>query len=132
MQFTTALILAAASFAAAAPSSENPEYASLVARAKSGDMTYYDAGLGACGRTNNNQDSIVALPFSYFKASNPNQDPMCGKKIKISYKGKSKTVTVVDKCAGCSGNSIDVTPKVFTDLVGGLGAGRVQVTWDFV
>ncbi|KAK8085865.1 RlpA-like double-psi beta-barrel-protein domain-containing protein-containing protein [Apiospora hydei] len=95
-------------------------------------MTYYTAGLGACGQTNNNNDAIVALPSSFFTAGNPNLDPVCNRNIRITYQGKSKTAKVVDKCAGCAGNSIDVTPSVFTALVGGLGAGRVKVTWDFV
>ncbi|KAK8044005.1 RlpA-like double-psi beta-barrel-protein domain-containing protein-containing protein [Apiospora rasikravindrae] len=130
MQFFTTLILAAASFAAAAPAEgSSPK---LEARAFSGDMTYYDAGLGACGQTNNNNDAIVALPSHFFTASNPNQDPLCNRNIRITYQGKSTTAKIVDKCAGCSGNSIDVTPSVFTTLVGGLGAGRVQVTWDYV
>ncbi|KAK8131333.1 hypothetical protein PG984_007771 [Apiospora sp. TS-2023a] len=127
MQFFTATILAAvASLAAAAPS------AKLQARAYSGDMTYYDAGLGACGYQNNNNDAIVALPFSFFTAANPNLDPQCGRTIRITYNGNSQTATVVDKCAGCAGNSIDVTPTLFTALTGSLDAGRVQVTWDFV
>lgn len=128
MQFLTTLsVLAAASFASAAPSA-----AKLEARAYSGDMTYYDAGLGACGRQNNNNDAIVALPFSFFTAANPNQDPQCGRTIRINYNGNTRDATVVDKCAGCAGNSIDVTPSLFTALVGSLDAGRVQVTWDFV
>ncbi|KAK8018326.1 hypothetical protein PG991_007516 [Apiospora marii] len=95
-------------------------------------MTYYDAGVGACGYTNNNNDAIVALPFSFFTAANPNQDPQCGRTIRISYNGNTRDATVVDKCAGCSGGSIDVTPSLFTALTGSLDAGRVQVTWDFV
>lgn len=130
MQFFTATILAAAaSLAAAAPS---PSSAKLEARAYSGDMTYYDAGLGACGITSTNSDAIVALPFSFFTAANPNLDPQCGRTIRITYNGNTQDATVVDKCAGCAGNSIDVTPTLFTNLVGSLDAGRVQVTWDFV
>ncbi|KAK8097096.1 RlpA-like double-psi beta-barrel-protein domain-containing protein-containing protein [Apiospora kogelbergensis] len=135
MQFFTAIVLAAAGFAAAAPvteSSENAATSVLEARARSGDMTYYDPGLGACGRTNGPNDAIVAVPFAFFTAANPNKDPMCGRKLKVNYKGKSKTVTIVDKCYGCKGNDIDVTPSVFKELAGGLGAGRVKVTWDFV
>lgn len=48
----------------------------------------------------------------------------CGDKVKISDKsGKHATVTVVDRCAGCSYNWIDVTKgvfKVFSDLDAGV------------
>ncbi|KAI1395820.1 RlpA-like double-psi beta-barrel-protein domain-containing protein-containing protein [Hypoxylon fuscum] len=88
----------------------------------SGDMTYYTPGLGACGETNSENDAVVALSTSH----NGN----CGKAIKISYKGKSATAKVVDKCPGCGGDGIDVSPKVFKEFTD-LSVGRVSVTWDF-
>ncbi|KAI1142001.1 RlpA-like double-psi beta-barrel-protein domain-containing protein-containing protein [Hypoxylon sp. FL0543] len=90
--------------------------------AYSGDMTYYTPGLGACGITNSESDAVVAM--------SPAQYGHCGQSIKISYNGKTATAKVVDKCPGCAGNSIDVSPTIFQQLAD-LSLGRVQVTWEW-
>ncbi|KAI0161893.1 RlpA-like double-psi beta-barrel-protein domain-containing protein-containing protein [Hypoxylon sp. FL1284] len=92
------------------------------ALAHSGDMTYYTPGLGACGQTNNENDAVVAM--------SPAQYGHCGKSINIHYNGKSASAKIVDKCPGCTGDGIDVSPAVFKKLVD-LSAGRVSVTWDY-
>ena len=33
---------------------------------------------------------------------NPNDNPICGKKMELKYGSKSATATVVDRCEGCS------------------------------
>ncbi|KAI1088900.1 barwin-like endoglucanase [Rostrohypoxylon terebratum] len=98
----------------------------------SGDMTYYTPGLGACGKTNTQADHIVAVsPAQYGNDANPNKAKVCGRKIKISYGGKSATATVTDKCPECLSGSIDVSPSVFKELAP-LAKGRVKVTWNYV
>ncbi|KAI1348211.1 riboflavine-aldehyde-forming enzyme [Xylaria sp. FL0043] len=93
------------------------------ALALSGDMTYYYPGLGACGGTNGNNDAVVALsPGDY--------NGKCGKTIKIHRNGKTASAKVVDKCPGCGGGSIDVSPAVFQSLAN-LDQGRVHVDWEF-
>ena len=63
-------------------------------------------------------------------ASNGNS--YCGKTITIkASNGQTTTARVNDKCMGCSMYDIDVSKKVFTDLLGGLDAGRVGITWSF-
>ncbi|KAI1850673.1 hypothetical protein JX265_004384 [Neoarthrinium moseri] len=93
--------------------------------ASSGDMTYYAPGLGSCGETSNESDAVVALAPGQFSGSNP-----CGKKITITAKGKTASATVVDKCPGCSEDSIDVSPSVFEKLAS-LDDGRVKIEWEF-
>ncbi|KAI8956441.1 RlpA-like double-psi beta-barrel-protein domain-containing protein-containing protein [Daldinia sp. FL1419] len=88
----------------------------------SGDMTYYAPGLGACGVTSTESEAVVAM--------SPSQDGNCGRTVSISYNGKTASATVVDKCPGCAGDSIDVSPSVFEQLES-LDAGRVQVTWEY-
>ncbi|KAI4866108.1 RlpA-like double-psi beta-barrel-protein domain-containing protein-containing protein [Hypoxylon rubiginosum] len=88
----------------------------------SGDMTYYTPGLGACGQTNSESDAVVAM--------SPAQYGHCGKTINIHYKGKSASAKIVDKCPGCAGDSIDVSPKVFQEFTD-LAVGRVAVTWEY-
>ena len=91
MHFTTPLaILTTLSLALASP---------LETRT-TGQITYYDAsaGIGACG-ANNAGKLVAALSPSAFSAAK------CGKSIKVtnSANGKSVTVKVGDKCAGCVG-----------------------------
>ncbi|KAI1470567.1 RlpA-like double-psi beta-barrel-protein domain-containing protein-containing protein [Daldinia caldariorum] len=88
----------------------------------SGDMTYFAPGLGACGLYSTESEAVVAM--------SPSQDGNCGRTINISYNGKTASAVVVDKCPGCAGDSIDVSPAVFEQLES-LGAGRVQVSWEY-
>lgn len=100
---------------------------------KSGDGTYYDTGLGACGITSTDSDYIVAISHVLFDAqgvANPNNNPLCGKKINAHYGGKSVTVTVVDRCPGCEEGSLDFSPSAFNQLAD-FDLGRIPITWDF-
>jgi len=104
-----------------------------------GQGTFYDTGLTACGVTNNDGEMIVAVSHTLFDSfpgyngANPNNNPICGKKIKANFKGKSVIVTVTDRCEGCKPDDLDFTPTAFQRLIGDLGLGRVDgVSWDFV
>lgn len=93
MHFTTPLaILATLSLALASPLE--------MEKRTTGQITYYDAsaGISACG-ANNGGKLVAALSPSAFSAAK------CGKSIKVtnSANGKSVTVKVGDKCAGCVG-----------------------------
>ena len=95
-------------------------------------------GLGACGITSAPSDNIVAVSHYVFdavqKGSDPNSNPLCGKKIRAkrfdaSVNGyRSVDVTVVDRCVGCQPNDLDVTTSVF-DQMADEALGRVDVTW---
>lgn len=71
-----------------------------------GDLTYYGPGLGACGVTSTEKDDIVSISHFTFdavqKGSDPNQNPLCGRKIRAQRVNNGKTVsvdlTVVDRC----------------------------------
>lgn len=74
---------------------------------------------------------MVALsPARYGSCANPNDCPNCDRTIRIHYNGKTTSAVVADKCPGCAGDSIDVSPVVFRDLAD-LSAGRIQVTWEY-
>ncbi|KAK4192331.1 RlpA-like double-psi beta-barrel-protein domain-containing protein-containing protein [Podospora australis] len=133
-----ALTLAAlAQFTSAAPleGDNNQSQAPIVARAFTGDMTYYNTGLGACGKTSNDNQLVVALNKIKFDPKtpngNPNKNTLCGKKIKVNYQGKSVTVTIVDRCPGCKANDLDLSPAAFKKLAP-LEKGRIKATWDYV
>ncbi|KAJ5634035.1 hypothetical protein N7528_001877 [Penicillium herquei] len=97
-----------------------------------GDLTYYDPGLGACGYTSTESESICAVSHILFDAastgSDPNDNPLCGLKIRIRRDGQSVDVKVVDRCVGCAETDLDVTESVFEDLAT-LAQGRVTMEW---
>ncbi|KAF1953160.1 hypothetical protein CC80DRAFT_527443 [Byssothecium circinans] len=104
------------------------------AQTHSGDLTYYGVGLGACGVTATDADAIVSISHYTFDAaqrghgSNPNNNPLCGRKIRARRGERSVDVTVIDRCTGCQPTDLDVSPAVFKELAD-PGLGRVGVEW---
>ncbi|OAL03587.1 hypothetical protein IQ06DRAFT_243600 [Phaeosphaeriaceae sp. SRC1lsM3a] len=103
-----------------------------------GDLTYYNPGLGACGIESGDNDAVVAVSHYTFdaaqKGSDPNQNPLCNRKIRATRvdertgKSVSIDVTVIDRCTGCQPTDIDVSPAMF-DHMADHDLGRVTVTW---
>jgi hypothetical protein len=100
-----------------------------------GDLTYYEPGLGACGVTSKDSDKIVAISHIVFDAvsvgSDPNANPLCGKKIRARRDNKSVDLTVVDRCTGCQPDDLDVTIDTFAGLAD-VDLGRVTVEWNWL
>ncbi|KAJ3843645.1 RlpA-like double-psi beta-barrel-protein domain-containing protein-containing protein [Lentinula raphanica] len=107
----------------------------------SGDGTFYDPGLGACGITNVATDMIAAIGEDFFDqyaihmgvtSGNPNENPICNKKVIATYQGKSITVAITDRCGGCTNPySLDFTETAFSQLAD-PSVGRITgVTWVF-
>ncbi|KAI0092378.1 RlpA-like double-psi beta-barrel-protein domain-containing protein-containing protein [Irpex rosettiformis] len=100
---------------------------------QSGPATFFTPGLGSCGITSSATDHIVAVSSSFFDTfsgatANPNANPVCGRKMTVSFQGKSTAVTVVDRCPGCGPTGIDLSPAAFNELAS-PDLGRIQVTW---
>jgi len=98
----------------------------------SGDLTYYEPGLGSGGITSAASESICAVSRLLYDAvsvgSNPNANPLCGKMIRLRRGERSVDVKVVDRCVGCKATDIDVSMSVFTQLAL-VEQGRVNVEW---
>jgi hypothetical protein len=97
-----------------------------------GDITYYQAGLGACGiNSDGDTENVVALPYELM-GTQSNGNPYCGQTITIQCPstGETTTATVVDKCMGCTGFSIDLSNAAFLDLTE-LAVGRTTANWWF-
>ncbi|KIP11265.1 hypothetical protein PHLGIDRAFT_64030 [Phlebiopsis gigantea 11061_1 CR5-6] len=99
--------------------------------------TWYETGLGACGIENSDSDLIVAAGHGLFDAypgyagTNPNDNPICNRKLTAKYQGKSVAVTVVDRCVGCATWDLDFSPAAFTKLAP-ESVGRLSgVEWSF-
>lgn len=101
------------------------------ASAVSGKASFYtDKGLGACGTSiDANSQMLVAAPKGLWTSSNPNNDPLCNKKIKVTYQGKSITVPIKDQCPSCDNSKIDLSRPAFAKL-GNTDLGILEpVTW---
>ncbi|KAI0965462.1 RlpA-like double-psi beta-barrel-protein domain-containing protein-containing protein [Xylaria arbuscula] len=123
-KFTLALGAASSILAAPAPlTNSNVTFVSERSQDFTGDITYYQPGLGACGETSTDSEAVVALSTSQY-------DGNCGKTMTITKDGKTATAKVVDKCMSCASGSIDVSSTVFQSLVD-LSVGRTTVTWSF-
>ncbi|KAK0642980.1 RlpA-like double-psi beta-barrel-protein domain-containing protein-containing protein, partial [Cercophora newfieldiana] len=110
-----------------------------------GDLTYFSPALGACGLTNSDNDAICAVAWELFDAAgpnlasggNPNQNPLCGKWIRVtrsSEGGKgnvSVNVKVVDRCTGCKPTDLDLSLGVFGQLAE-VNSGRVKGSWQWL
>ncbi|KAL4252610.1 RlpA-like domain superfamily protein [Abortiporus biennis] len=94
---------------------------------KRGRGTWFNVGLGACGKTNVDTDAIVAIPASVYSDGSH-----CDKivSIKNNANGKTTTATVRDKCPSCSAEDLDMSPAVFSDI-GDLDSGVTDVSWSF-
>lgn len=114
---------------------------------QTGDLTYYNPGLGACGIDSTDGDMVAAVSLHVFDAAqapgaNPNLNRLCGRKVRARRLRRQKTggegddmttaktidITIVDRCVGCKAGDIDVSPAAFAKLAA-LEEGRVGVEW---
>jgi hypothetical protein len=136
--FLLALIVGLAVGLTHKKSTEKYDYA---APTHTGDLTYYDPGLGACGVTSTSSDFICALSYHLFDSAstsaNPNANPLCGRKLWFMLQdagsgGERVEVTVVDRCAGCQGaGDLDVSETAF-EKVAPAAEGRVGIEWGWI
>ncbi|TEB34943.1 hypothetical protein FA13DRAFT_1788556 [Coprinellus micaceus] len=110
----------------------------FLAGTNTGQATYYDAGLGACGKVNGANDNIVAVSrrlfdtYPGYNGANPNNNPVCGKKIRAWKDGKELIVEVVDRCEACAITDLDFTNGGFDRLTGNRRElGRTSFQWEW-
>lgn len=128
----------ASSAQAAATSSSSSSGSSSSSDSGSGTTglaTFYTTGMGSCGIVSSDTDLIVAMAAGLMAETftgNPNTNPQCGRKIKVTGSKGSVTATIVDTCPGClSLGDIDLSPSAF-DMVGNEADGKIPVTWTYV
>ncbi|MFF6916369.1 RlpA-like double-psi beta-barrel domain-containing protein [Streptomyces sp. NPDC012466] len=91
----------------------------------SGQATYYDVGLGACGTFHQNTDFVAALNMAQYSSD------LCGRKIRVTGPDGQVDVIVADSCPGCGHGDLDLSPAAFQKIAP-LSAGRIAVTWTFL
>lgn len=98
-----------------------------------GEATYFDPGMGSCGETHGPDDLIAAISFQVMdpkNPGNPNNNPLCGKKIQCMRNGDPSTktiVTVVDRCPVCVAGDLDLSPAAYKSLGGTIEEGRFNI-----
>ncbi|KAF7732839.1 hypothetical protein EC973_000115 [Apophysomyces ossiformis] len=85
---------------------------------------------GACGPHEADDAPIVAINREQY-GDTSRKSEWCGKKLRISYNGKSVTATVNDACPGCGYGGLDLTKPLFRALAP-LTKGIIQVTWEVI
>lgn len=88
-------------------------------------FSYYDVGLGACGKTNVASDFIVALNSAQFGSGG-----YCFQIITITYGGKSTQAQIADECPGCPYGGLDFSRGLF-DYFSSESAGIIYGSWVF-
>ncbi|KAI0834024.1 RlpA-like double-psi beta-barrel-protein domain-containing protein-containing protein [Hypoxylon sp. FL0890] len=104
-----------------------------------GDLTYYEPGLGACGIQSTGSQDIASVSHIIFdaasQATDPNANPLCYKTIRVTRDyveagegNRSVDVTVVDRCVGCQATDLDLSVAAFIKLAP-YDSGRVPGSW---
>lgn len=88
-------------------------------------FSFYDAGLGACGKVNSASDYIVALNVEQWEGGKH-----CFEMITISFEGKTTQAQITDQCPGCPFKGLDMTRGLF-GFFSSLDAGIIYGTWSF-
>lgn len=104
-----------------------------------GDGTYYNTGLTACGVENNDNQLIAAVSqhlfdtYPGYNGANPNTNPVCGRKVKVTYKGNSVIVTITDRCVSCLVTDLDMSPAAMAAIDPNyIFDGRIHLSWVWV
>ncbi|KAK8858920.1 hypothetical protein IAR55_003151 [Kwoniella newhampshirensis] len=97
-----------------------------------GQATYFEVGLGACGWNNVDSDYIVAVNSAQYGLNGYGGN--CGQSLIITNtdNGKSVTASVADECPTCSWGSLDLSPSLFAALTdGNMDLGVFPISWHY-
>ncbi|KAI4275839.1 MAG: hypothetical protein LQ337_002890 [Flavoplaca oasis] len=98
----------------------------------SGEITFYDTGLGACGTTDDGlSENVFALAHGMM-GEQSNGNPFCGRRAEVTLDGKTVVGKLVDKCMGCKGQDIDLSHKMFQALANEDRGRIADVKWKFI
>ncbi|KAM6500846.1 RlpA-like double-psi beta-barrel-containing domain containing protein [Amanita muscaria] len=97
-------------------------------RFDSARWTFYDVGLGACGKNSQPGDFMVALNSAQYGGGYPG--PNCFKSITMIANGKTTTAVILDECPGCPWGGLDLSRGLF-QFFASESAGVIYGTWFF-
>ncbi|KAI0769882.1 RlpA-like double-psi beta-barrel-protein domain-containing protein-containing protein [Fomes fomentarius] len=93
-----------------------------------GRGTWFNVGLGACGKNNVDSDKIVAISSKIYGSGGNCEQYM---EIKNTANGKVAYGKVRDECPGCGAGDLDMSPSLFKQL-GSLDTGVLKVSWHYM
>jgi hypothetical protein len=87
---------------------------------------------GACGTVHSDNDFVAALDSRTYGNTGA-KSSYCGKKIRITWQGKSVDVTVADACPTCeNSNSVDLSIAAFEQLAPQSVGLLKDITWELL
>ncbi|KAJ8597479.1 barwin-like endoglucanase [Rhizopogon salebrosus TDB-379] len=92
-----------------------------------GQGTWYEVGLGACGYDDTDSESIVAISAQIYGSGG-----YCNQTVYITNTDNGQTATgeVRDECESCDSGSLDMSPSLFEQL-STLDTGVIPISWYF-
>lgn len=121
--FVFAVVAAVASIVAPVASAPIVQERSLERRF-SGRGTWFNVGLGACGKRNKDSQPIIALNKPQW-----NKGKLCGKWLTIKANGKTARGYIEDQCPSCKKGALDLSPSLFKKFAP-LSKGVITVNWN--
>ncbi|TFK39040.1 expansin family protein [Crucibulum laeve] len=97
---------------------------------RDGRATWFNVGLGNCGKWNVDTDLIVAIGKGLYDR---NGGSNCDQYVEIvnTKNGKKAYGKTRDSCPSCSDNDLDLSPSLFQKL-GTLDQGVLSISWHFM
>ncbi|KAI8378056.1 uncharacterized protein BYT42DRAFT_572565 [Radiomyces spectabilis] len=83
--------------------------------------------IGSCGHKEDDNSAYCALNAIQYGDTGSHSD-WCNKKLKIKYGDKTTSCIIADACPDCKPNSLDMTPKVFSQLAD-FKEGVIPIEW---
>lgn len=102
-----------------------------------GQLTYFSPAVGACGFTNTETDMVVAVSHELWDkvqvGANPNTNPLCGKRLRLTGPLGSVDVSVADRCpaASCTLWNVDASRGAYLKIANEVD-GRVPLNWQWL
>lgn len=97
-----------------------------------GIATFYSVGADNCGTSSTDSDYVCAISQQLYNtvANSYSISEYCGHSINITYGSKTIQVKVVDSCASCDANHLDLSPTAFQALAD-PNLGVIDITWEW-
>ncbi|KAG8897044.1 hypothetical protein FRC00_004889 [Tulasnella sp. 408] len=124
--FVFAVVAAVASVVApvaSAPVSPFVQERSSLEKRFSGRGTWFNVGLGACGKRNKDSQPIIAMNKPQWS-----NGKLCGKWLTIKANGKTARGYIEDLCPSCKKGALDLSPSLFKKFAP-LSKGVITVNW---
>ncbi|KAH6912887.1 RlpA-like double-psi beta-barrel-protein domain-containing protein-containing protein [Coprinopsis sp. MPI-PUGE-AT-0042] len=95
-----------------------------------GRGTWFNVGLGNCGKWSNDWEPVVAMSKQFYDR---NGGSNCGQWVEIvdTASGKKAWGQLWDSCQSCQEQDIDLSPSLFQQFAP-LSKGVITVSWHFI